>query len=112
MNDQTIAQKQHVETLYAKVERLEAENERLTTYLHRIRGANDNPSCYNANVDAVLNEWLASRADQGYRRARRRHRTGGKMMWLGDSHDIPEMRCTNCGKTLDRAAGVDTDARP
>jgi hypothetical protein len=36
-----------------------AEIERLTAFLHRISGANDNPSCFNPNVEAVLNEWRA-----------------------------------------------------
>jgi hypothetical protein len=36
-----------------------AEIERLQAFLHRISGANDNPSCFNANVEAVLNEWRA-----------------------------------------------------
>jgi hypothetical protein len=34
------------------------------------------------------------------------------MMRLGDSHVMSEMRCTNCGKALDRAAGIDNDAQP
>jgi endogenous inhibitor of DNA gyrase (YacG/DUF329 family) len=34
------------------------------------------------------------------------------MMRVGERHEMPEMRCTNCGKSLDRAAGIDNDARP
>lgn len=34
------------------------ENERLTALLFRIHGLNDNPACFNPNVDAVLKDWL------------------------------------------------------
>jgi hypothetical protein len=33
-------------------------------------------------------------------------------MRLGDSHEMPEMRCTNCGKTVTHAAGINTDVCP
>jgi hypothetical protein len=45
-----------------RVEKDGAEIERLTAFLHRISGANDNPSCFNPNVEAVLNEWRALEA--------------------------------------------------
>jgi Zn ribbon nucleic-acid-binding protein len=34
------------------------------------------------------------------------------MMWQGKRHEMPETHCVNCGHLFDRAACIDSDARP
>jgi hypothetical protein len=48
------------DALRAAVAGERAEIERLRTLLLRIDGANDNPSCFNVNVDALLRDEIAA----------------------------------------------------
>jgi uncharacterized coiled-coil DUF342 family protein len=64
--DQFLSEKAEIARLHECGELMDAgirlawkERDDLRAFLHRISGANDNPSCFNPNVEAVLNEWRA-----------------------------------------------------